>query len=174
MPTALRIGTRGSPLALAQAGEARAGCWPGARPRRSAFEIEPIRTSGDRIQDRPLSEAGGKGLFTKEIEEALLAGRIDLAVHSSKDMPTGLPDGLVIAAFLPREDARDAFIARGGETSRPAARRDGRHGVAAPAGAGAAPAAGSQDRCCCAAMSRRGCASSTRARPMRRCWRLPA
>ena len=77
-----------------------------------AFAIEPISTSGDRIQDRPLSEAGGKGLFTKEIEEALLAGRIDLAVHSSKDMPTKLPDGLEISAFLPREDARDAFIGR--------------------------------------------------------------
>ena len=74
----------------------------------------PISTSGDRIQDRPLSEVGGKGLFTKEIEEALLAGRIDLAVHSSKDMPTLLPDGLVLSAFLPREDVRDAFIGRHG------------------------------------------------------------
>ena len=71
-----------------------------------------IRTTGDRIQDRPLAEAGGKGLFTKEIEEALLAGAIDLAVHSSKDMPTVLPAGLVLAAFLEREDARDAFISR--------------------------------------------------------------
>src|ERR1051326_6624915 len=75
-------------------------------------EITVIRTSGDRIQDRPLAEAGGKGLFTKEIEEALLAGSIDLAVHSSKDMPTVLPDGLLLDAFLPREDARDAFISR--------------------------------------------------------------
>lgn len=72
--------------------------------------IEVIRTSGDRIQDRPLSEAGGKGLFTKEIEEALIAGAIDLAVHSSKDMPTVLPPGLVLSAFLPREDPRDALI----------------------------------------------------------------
>src|SRR4051794_24999783 len=77
-----------------------------------AIEIVTIRTSGDRIQDRPLSEAGGKGLFTKEIEEALLAGSIDLAVHSAKDMPTVLPDGLAIVAVLPREDARDAFISR--------------------------------------------------------------
>jgi hydroxymethylbilane synthase len=75
-----------------------------------AFAIEVITTSGDRIQDRPLSEAGGKGLFTKEIEEALLAGRIDIAVHSSKDMPTVLPEGLALSAFLPREDPRDAFI----------------------------------------------------------------
>ena len=71
-----------------------------------------IRTTGDVIQDRPLAEAGGKGLFTKEIEEALLSGSIDLAVHSAKDMPTVLPPGLVLAGFLPREDARDAFICR--------------------------------------------------------------
>src|SRR5687767_8020844 len=74
------------------------------------IELAIIRTSGDRIQDRPLAEAGGKGLFTKEIEEALAAGAIDLAVHSSKDMPTVLPAGLVLAAFLPREDPRDAFV----------------------------------------------------------------
>jgi hydroxymethylbilane synthase len=74
--------------------------------------VTVIRTSGDRIQDRPLSEVGGKGLFTKEIEDALLAGTIDLAVHSAKDMPTVLPDGLMLAACLPREDVRDAFISR--------------------------------------------------------------
>jgi hydroxymethylbilane synthase len=77
-----------------------------------AFAIEVITTSGDRIQDRPLSEAGGKGLFTKEIEEALLGRRIDIAVHSSKDMPTLLPEGLELSAFLPREDPRDAFIGK--------------------------------------------------------------
>src|SRR5687768_13214856 len=77
-----------------------------------AVEIVPIRTSGDRIQDRPLSGAGGKGLFTKEIEEALLGRAIDVAVHSAKDMPTMLPDGLMLAACLPREDVRDAFISR--------------------------------------------------------------
>jgi hydroxymethylbilane synthase len=112
-PTApLRIGSRGSPLALVQAREvgrrlaAACGC---AEDR---IEIKVIRTTGDAIQDRPLAEAGGKGLFTKEIEEALLSGAIDLAVHSSKDMPTLLPPGLVLSAFLPREDARDAFISR--------------------------------------------------------------
>ena len=136
----------------------RAGAGPGAsrRARRlmaahglpeEAFAIEPISTSGDRIQDRPLSEAGGKGLFTKEIEEALLAGRIDLAVHSSKDMPTRLPDGLELSAFLPREDPRDAFIGRTAKAHRrPAAGRDGRLLVAAPAGAAPADAARSQGR----------------------------
>jgi len=108
----LRLGTRGSPLALAQArmvSEALAAAH-GFPAERIALEV--IRTSGDRIQDRPLADAGGKGLFTKEIEEALAAGAIDLAVHSSKDMPTVLPPGLVLSAFLPREDARDAFISR--------------------------------------------------------------
>jgi len=79
---------------------------------RDAVAIDVIRTSGDRIQDRPLSEVGGKGLFTKEIEDALLSGAIDLAVHSAKDMPTLLPDGLMLAACLPREDVRDVFISR--------------------------------------------------------------
>ncbi len=106
----LRIGTRGSALALAQAHETRARLMAAHGLAEDAFEIVVIKTSGDRIQDRPLSEVGGKGLFTKEIEEALLDGRIDLAVHSSKDMPTVLPDGLALTAFLPREDVRDAFL----------------------------------------------------------------
>ena len=76
------------------------------------IDIQIIRTTGDRIQDRPLSEVGGKGLFTKEIEEALLAGTVDLAVHSSKDMPTVLPPGLTLSTFLQREDPRDALISR--------------------------------------------------------------
>ncbi len=75
-------------------------------------EILVLQTSGDRIQDRALSEAGGKGLFTKEIEEALLDGRADVAVHSAKDMPTVLPDGLILTAFLEREDVRDVFLSR--------------------------------------------------------------
>lgn len=106
----LRIGTRGSPLALAQAHEvqARLAHAHGVEP--ASIAIVVIQTTGDAIQDRTLAQAGGKGLFTKEIEEALLEGRIDLAVHSSKDMPTVTPDGLVLAAFLPREDVRDAFI----------------------------------------------------------------
>ena len=90
----LRIGTRGSPLALAQAHETRARLMAAHGLPEEAFEIVVISTTGDRIQDRPLSEVGGKGLFTKEIEEALLAGRIDIAVHSTKDMPTLLPEGL--------------------------------------------------------------------------------
>jgi hydroxymethylbilane synthase len=109
----LRIGTRGSPLALAQATlvrEALAALSPAlAEP--EAVEVEVIKTTGDRVTDRLLAEIGGKGLFTKEIEEALLAGTIDLAVHSMKDMPTWLPEGLVMAAMLPRADPRDALIA---------------------------------------------------------------
>ncbi|TPO02959.1 hydroxymethylbilane synthase [Mesorhizobium sp. B1-1-5] len=108
----LKIGTRGSPLALAQAHETRARLMQAHGLPEEAFEVVPISTSGDRIQDRPLSEAGGKGLFTKEIEEALLERRIDIAVHSSKDMPTVLPVGLEFVTFLPREDARDAFIGK--------------------------------------------------------------
>jgi hydroxymethylbilane synthase len=112
----LRIGTRGSPLALAQAHETRdrlTAAHPAlAEP--GAIEIVVIVTTGDRVLDRTLAEAGGKGLFTKEIEEALLDGRIDLAVHSMKDVPTVLPDGLEIAALLPREDPRDAFFSRSG------------------------------------------------------------
>ncbi|MCB8837735.1 hydroxymethylbilane synthase [Aurantimonas sp. VKM B-3413] len=108
----IRIGTRGSQLALAQASEVRARLMAAHDLPESAFAIEVISTSGDRILDRPLSEVGGKGLFTKEIELALLDARIDLAVHSSKDMATALPDGLKITGFLPREDVRDVFIGR--------------------------------------------------------------
>ncbi|MCB1549042.1 MAG: hydroxymethylbilane synthase [Hyphomicrobiaceae bacterium] len=106
----IRIGTRGSALALAQANEVKRRLAATGRIAAEAIEIHVIRTSGDRIQDRPLAEVGGKGLFTKEIEDALGAGAIDLAVHSMKDMPTALPDGLVIAALLEREDVRDAFL----------------------------------------------------------------
>jgi hydroxymethylbilane synthase len=109
----LVLGTRGSPLALAQAHEL-AGRLSAALKRPVAdFPLDIIKTTGDSIQDRALSEAGGKGLFTKEIDAAQLAGKVDIAVHSSKDLPTELPDGLVIAGYLPREDARDALIARG-------------------------------------------------------------
>lgn len=112
----LRIGTRGSQLALAQAHETRERLMQAHGLPQGAFEIVVITTSGDRIQDRPLADAGGKGLFTKEIEEALLAGRIDIAVHSSKDMPTRLPEGLELSAFLEREDVRDAVIGRAAAT----------------------------------------------------------
>ena len=112
----LRIGTRGSPLALAQAHETRDRLIA-AHPHLAApgaIEIVVFKTTGDRILDRTLAEAGGKGLFTKELEEALFDGRADLAVHSMKDVPTQLPDGLEIATLLPREDPRDAFFARSG------------------------------------------------------------
>jgi len=108
----LRIGSRGSPLALVQARAVQARLAAAHGLDVARIEIKVIRTSGDTISDRPLAAAGGKGLFSKEIEEALLAGAIDVAVHSAKDMPTLLPAGLVLSAFLPREDARDAFISR--------------------------------------------------------------
>jgi hydroxymethylbilane synthase len=110
--TVLTIGTRGSPLALAQAAMVRARLASAHGLAPEQITVKTIRTTGDAIRDRPLSELGGKGLFTKEIEEALTAGDIDLAVHSAKDMPTALPDGLMIAAVLPREDPRDVFISR--------------------------------------------------------------
>jgi hydroxymethylbilane synthase len=114
----LRIGSRGSPLALVQAREVQSRLAAACGIDAKRIEIKVIRTTGDAITDRPLTELGGKGLFTKEIEEALLSGAIDLAVHSSKDMTTVLPAGLLLAAFLPREDARDAFISRKAKTLR--------------------------------------------------------
>jgi hydroxymethylbilane synthase len=118
MSAALRIGTRGSPLALAQTETVRvrlAQVEPAlneeALNEAGAVEIVVIRTTGDKVLDRPLADIGGKGLFSKEIDEAMLAGRIDLAVHSVKDLPTWLPDGIVLAAVLPREDPRDVLIA---------------------------------------------------------------
>jgi hydroxymethylbilane synthase len=108
----LKIGTRGSALALAQARETRDRLIRAHGLREDEIDIVVISTSGDRIQDRPLAEVGGKGLFTLEIEEQLADGRIDLAVHSSKDMPTFLPEGLHLSIFLEREDPRDAFIGR--------------------------------------------------------------
>lgn len=109
-PHIVRLGTRASPLALAQAGLV-AGCLARHHPDLE-IEIVPMKTTGDRILDRTLAEAGGKGLFTKELEDALLDGRIDAAVHSMKDMATELPAGLVIGGVLPREDARDVLFSR--------------------------------------------------------------
>ena len=108
----LRIGTRGSPLALAQAHQVQARLAAALDVAPAAIELKIIKTTGDAIQNRPLTEIGGKGLFVKEIEQALIDGAIDLAVHSAKDVPGVLPDGLVLACCLPREDARDAFISR--------------------------------------------------------------
>ncbi|MGE3831531.1 MAG: hydroxymethylbilane synthase [Parvibaculaceae bacterium] len=106
----LRIGTRGSRLALAQARETRRRLVDAHGFGEDEIEIVAITTTGDQVRDRPLAEIGGKGLFTKEIEEALIAGEVDLAVHSMKDMPSVLPEGLVIGALLEREDPRDAFL----------------------------------------------------------------
>ncbi len=110
----LKIGTRGSPLALAQAHETRRRLGVAFELPPEAFEIVVIKTSGDDAaliaKDKPLKEIGGKGLFTKEIEEQLLSGGIDIAVHSMKDMPVDQPEGLLLDCYLPREDVRDAFI----------------------------------------------------------------
>ncbi len=110
----LKIGTRGSPLALAQAHETRRRLGAAFDLPEAAFEIVVIKTTGDDAaliaKDRPLKELGGKGLFTKEIEEALLSGAIDIAVHSMKDMPVAQPAGLLLDTYLPREDVRDAFV----------------------------------------------------------------
>src|SRR5215510_8917291 len=114
----IRIGTRGSPLALVQARMVRDALAAAHAALRGADDIQilPIKTTGDAVQDRKLMEIGGKGLFTKEIEEALLDGRVDCAVHSMKDLPTWLPDGLIIGCLLPREDPRDALFARRGDS----------------------------------------------------------
>ncbi len=115
-PAIFTLGTRGSPLALSQANETRrllseAHGWDIER-----IALSVIRTSGDTIQDRPLAEAGGKGLFTKEIDAALIAGAIDAAVHSAKDLPSLAPDGVAIAAALAREDPRDALVSAFADT----------------------------------------------------------
>ena len=113
MPSAqypLKIGTRGSPLALVQADEARGRLMAAFGLPEAAFEIVAIRTTGDRVLDRPLKDLGGKGLFTREIEDALLERSIDIGVHSMKDMPVAQPAGLCIDCYLPREDVRDAFV----------------------------------------------------------------
>ena len=112
----LRIGTRGSPLALAQTHIVRTKFALAHRIDLENLTVEVIKTTGDQIQDRPLSEAGGKGLFTKELDSALLANVIDLAVHSSKDLPTRLPSEIIIAGYLLREDPRDALISHTGQT----------------------------------------------------------
>jgi hydroxymethylbilane synthase len=109
-PAPLRIGTRGSPLALAQAEEVKDKLVAAFPEMAGLAEIVVIKTTGDMIQDRALADIGGKGLFTKEIDDAMLEGRIDLAVHSMKDVPTWLPDGIVLPCMLEREDPRDAFI----------------------------------------------------------------
>ena len=115
----LRIATRGSRLALAQSRAVRAALATVHGWREAELDelcpILAVKTSGDRIQDKPLAEAGGKGLFVKEIEEALIDGQADIAVHSLKDMPAEQPKNLVIAAVLPREDPHDVFIARDGQ-----------------------------------------------------------
>jgi hydroxymethylbilane synthase len=110
MSSRFTLGTRGSPLALAQANEARRRLCDAQGWDVESVALRTIRTRGDKIQDRPLADAGGKGLFSKEIDAALIAGEIDAAVHSAKDLPTLLPKGVTLAGFLPREDPRDALV----------------------------------------------------------------
>ena len=112
----IKIGTRGSELALAQSHEVCERLMAAHGPDNIEVEIKVISTKGDRILDRPLSEIGGKGLFTEEIEQQLHDGDIDIAVHSTKDMPTTLPSGLEISCFLPREAPADAFISKKADT----------------------------------------------------------
>lgn len=112
----MTIGTRGSPLALWQAHHVRSRLADAHGVDENDIAVEIIKTTGDKILDRPLSQVGGKGLFTKELEEAMLDGHIDIAVHSSKDVATVLPDGLFLSAYLAREDVRDAFISPQGKT----------------------------------------------------------
>ena len=109
----LKIGTRGSPLALWQAHEVRRCLMVAFDLPEAAFEIVVIKVTGDQIQDKALKDIGGKGLFTREIEDALLDGGVDIAVHSMKDMPTLQPGGLMLDCYLPREDVRDAFVSPG-------------------------------------------------------------
>ena len=170
----LRIGSRGSPLALVQAREVQSRLAKACEIALDRIEIKIIRTTGDMIQDRPLADAGGKGLFTKEIEEALLSGAIDLAVHSSKDMPTAAAAG-ARARGVPaaRGRARRLHQPQGQDFARIAARRRRRHLVAAAASLAQAFAARTSPSRRCAAMSRRACASSKAARSMRPCLRLP-
>ncbi len=175
MTKQLKIGTRGSPLALAQATITRDLLIRSGLVAEDAIETVIIKTSGDRIQDRSLADIGGKGLFTKEIEEALADGRIDMAVHSLKDLPAWMPEGLGLAAVLTRADPRDALLSPVATSIDHAAAR---------ARASARPARAAR-RCCSiagptspssifAAMSARGSTSWQRVRSMARCWRSPA
>lgn len=116
MTPASPIGTRGSPLALAQARMVAAQLAAASARPVEAFPLAQIKTTGDLTQDRTLADIGGKGLFTKEIDQAQLAGTVDISVHSSKDLPTELPEGLIVAGYLEREDVRDAFIGHDGRT----------------------------------------------------------
>lgn len=125
----LRLGTRGSPLALVQANLVRDALLAAHGWAADAVEIVPIRTTGDRVQDRPLAEIGGKSLWTKELDRALLGGEIDLAVHSMKDVETVRPAAIAIAAMLPRQDVRDRLI---GADSIDALPRGARIGTSSP------------------------------------------
>ena len=151
----LKLGTRGSPLALAQARKVAAALETAQRWPDGYVEIVPITTTGDQVQDRPLAEIGGKGLWTKELDRALLAGEVDFCVHSMKDVESVRPAGIHIAAVRPRGDVRDRLI--GAESIDELKQgRGGRHLVAAARGAAAPTSPRPQDRARCAAMSKPG------------------
>ncbi|MEZ5648799.1 MAG: hydroxymethylbilane synthase [Alphaproteobacteria bacterium] len=120
LPRPLRIGTRGSKLALIQAEEVlhRLAALSPSLAAPGALALVPVATTGDKVKERPLAEIGGKGLFVKELEEALAKGVVDLAVHSMKDVPAPLPSGFAIGCFLPREDPRDVLVMRRGDSLR--------------------------------------------------------
>jgi hydroxymethylbilane synthase len=174
LPTPIRIGTRGSPLALAQAEQVRARL-VAASPDLAdpAVTIVPIVTTGDRVQDRRLSEIGNKGLFVKEIEQALADGRIDLAAHSMKDVETWIDPRFAIGAVLPREDPREAFISLAAPEIRELPPRAALGTTSLRRQAQALAVRPDLRIVTSAATSRRGCASCARDRRTRPCWRWP-
>ena len=168
-PFPLRLGTRGSPLALVQARMVAAALCAAHGWTEDAIAIVAVKTTGDRVQDRPLAEIGGKALWTKELDRALLDGEIDFAVHSMKDVETIRPAAIRIAAMLPRADVRDRLIGAATHRRAAATARASAPVLAAPRRAAAPAAAGPRDRAVPRQCRHPAAPSSRRARPTRRC-----